>query len=537
MPIDRRELLRTAAVGAAGMAMGGAAAGCATWPGAGGAGAGGFLHGVASGDPLADRVILWTRVTPAPGEAGAPIDVRWWVSRDAAGTVKVAGGLVPARPDRDYTVKIDARGLRPGTDYYYGFAASGQDSPVGRTRTLAAGGLDPVRLAFASCANFPNGYFNGYAHMARRGDLDAVLHLGDYFYEYGNGEYGDGTSLGRIPAPLHETLTLEDYRVRHATYKSDPDLQAAHARHPWITVWDDHESANNSHRRGAQNHDDASEGDWETRRLAAIRAYSEWMPIRDLPTGLFRTFRFGDLLDLVMLDTRLHGRDPAPPREEVAARDPARTLLGLDQTEWLLDALAESQGDAIPWRVIGQQVVVSPMPFGKFGFNPDAWDGYRANRARILDFIADEAIANVVFLSGDVHSSWAFEVPAEDSDERRAVEFVCPAISSPPLGAALTSRGEDLGDQLPDHVAFVDVMNQGYAVLDVAPDRVRAEYVFTQPVDRRSPRTIGGPVLESQSGTNRIRRVDGAAGGVIPLWQPRTSRPGSAVARGSGARG
>ena len=519
MPIDRREFLRKGAVGAAGVAVGAAASGCATWPGAGEGAKGGFLHGVASGDPLADRVILWTRITPAGGTNGAPIDVRWWIARKASGAGVVGGGVVSAGPDRDYTVKIDATGLEPGTDYYYGFEANGNASPTGRTRTLPGAGVEHVRLAFASCANYPQGFFNGYGNLATRLDVDAVLHLGDYLYEYGNGEYGDGAPLGRIPAPIHEILTLEDYRRRHATYKSDRDLQAAHANHPWITVWDDHESANNSHRTGAENHDPATEGDWETRRLAAIRAYSEWMPIRDLPTGLFRTFRFGDLVDLVMLDTRLHGRDAPPPRDEESANDPDRTLLGEDQTGWLLDALSESKRDSIPWRVVGQQVVVSPMPFGNFGFNPDAWDGYRANRRRILVFVRDEGIDDLVFLTGDVHSSWVFEVPDDQTREQRAIELVCPAISSPPLGATLTSLGEDVGDAVPEHVVYANLYQQGYAIIDLTRERVRAEFVYTQPVSRRSASSIGGPVFEAAAGSYEVERIDGSGPTAPSRWR------------------
>ena len=239
----------------------------------------------------------------------------------------------------------------------------------------------------ASCSNYPVGFFNAYACIAKRDDLDAVLHLGDYLYEYGNGQYGDGTALGRIPDPIHEIVTLEDYRRRHATYKADPALAAAHARHPWITVWDDHETANDSWSEGAENHQPETEGDWATRRLAAVRAYYEWMPIRELPTGLFRQFRFGGLVDLVMLDTRLHGRDRRPERTAEAANDPMRTLLGRDQTRWLLDALDASKAAGTRWRVVGQQVVFSPSDWGEANFNPDAWDGYRANRAEILSHV------------------------------------------------------------------------------------------------------------------------------------------------------
>lgn len=508
MPIDRRGFLRSGAVGVAGLSVAGATTGCAPGAFTMNESRTRFVHGVASGDPLADRVILWTRVTPMREERGAEVATRWWISEQADGRAPVGEGVAVAEPSRDYTVKIDADGLVPGTTYYYGFEAGGQRSPVGRTKTLPAVGVEQVRLAFASCANYPFGYFNGYGHIARRDDLDAVLHLGDYLYEYGHGEYGDGTNLARIPAPLGETISLADYRWRHASYKADPDLQAAHGRHPWITVWDDHETANNSHATGAENHDPEEEGDWQTRMLAAIRAYYEWMPIRELPTGLFRTFRFGDLLDLVMLDTRLQRDAQAEAGDEGAANDPKRTLLGEDQTGWLLDALSRSAADGIRWRVIGQQVVVSPSVFSKFGFNPDAWDGYRSSRRRVLDHLLENDIRDVVFLTGDVHSSWVFEVPHDDGTPRCALEFVCPAISSPAIGKNRRIRDsflEATADM--DHLRYVDIEQNGYAVLALTSEKTQVEFVHSAPVDQRSPDSIGGAVFEAAAGTHQIERV------------------------------
>ena len=509
MPIDRRAFLRSSAAGVAGLAVAGSTTGCAPGAFTMNESRTRFAHGVASGDPLADRVILWTRITPSRDERGDEVATRWWIGPNADGRAPVGEGVAIAAPDRDYTVKVDADGLAPGVDYYYGFEAGGERSPVGRTKTLPPAGIERVRLAFTSCANYPQGFFNGYAHMARRDDVDAVIQLGDYLYEYGHGEYGDGTALGRIPAPLGETISLADYRWRHASYKADPDLQAAHARRPWITVWDDHESANNSFATGAENHDPETEGDWAARMLAAIRADYEWMPIRELPTGLFRTFRFGDLLDLVMLDTR-RWRDEQPARgDEAAANDPSRTLLGEDQTGWLLDALSRSAEDDVRWRVIGQQIVVSPILLGQFGFNPDAWDGYRANRRRIFDHLVQASIRDVVFLTGDVHSSWVFEVPHDDGTPNCALEFVCPAISSPPFGKA-RSIGEEVLEQIErtDHLAFLDVVHNGYAVVELTPAAARVEYVFSAPVDARSAEQVGGAVFEAAAGTHRVVRVD-----------------------------
>ncbi len=521
MAIDRRGFLKTSAAQAAVLGLG--AAGPNTrHPGAAPVlrGANPFLHGVASGDPLADRVILWTRVSPYDDRIGEPIETHWWIARDSLGLEVVAGGSVVASPATDYTVKVDASGLEPGSDYYYGFLTQTGLSPIGRTRTLPRDDVEHVRMAFASCANLPAGFFNGYACMAERDDIDVVLHLGDYLYEYGNGEYGDGTSLGRIPDPIHETLTLEDYRRRHASYKADPDLQAAHARHPWITIWDDHETANNSHPGGAENHDPSLEGDWQIRKLAGIRAYHEWMPIRELPTGLYRSFRFGELVDLVMLDTRLHGRDPeVVPMDNVAASDPSRTLLGEDQKDWLFDELSNSQRAGSAWRVIGQQIMVSPVSFGGVGFNPDSWNGYRATRMRVLDHLENEGIDNVVFLTGDVHSSWVFDVPAPSGSEKdydrttgagsRAVEFVTPAVSSPPLAAAESwrTREQEILDRTP-HLKYANFSEQGFAILDLRRERVRAEYIFTGSAKTKSRRSRCAAVFEARSGTNCAERVE-----------------------------
>ena len=485
----------------------------------------GFQHGVASGDPLADRVILWTRVTPPISQNGAALSVRWWIGPDPAGLRPAASGAISARADRDYTVKVDATGLEPGTDYYYGFecgdprSAGGRyRSRIGRTRTAAAGPLDRLRFAVASCANYPEGYFNAYAAIAARDDLDFVLHLGDYLYEYGNGPYGDGTALDRIPEPMHETVRLGDYRKRHATYKRDPDLQAAHARFPWITIWDDHEIANNAHAAGAQNHQpEKGEGDYAQRRLAAVRAYYEWMPIRELPTGLFRRFRFGSLADLIVLDSRLAGRDPQVGRmDHAGANDPNRSMLGADQEEALRGALSEAQSEGQRWKLIGQQSPFSPLTDGTGSFNADSWDGYRASRRRLLSHLANASIDGTVILSGDYHSAWGFEVSGAPAgvDSPLAVEFVVPAVSSRPSGSNERARAryEKSLDRHP-HLKYLDVTHNGYLCAEVDARRVRADWIFTGDAKVRSARTECGASFESLHGTNRlVQRAEAECG-------------------------
>ncbi|MDY0105615.1 MAG: alkaline phosphatase D family protein, partial [Giesbergeria sp.] len=270
-----------------------------------------FVHGVASGDPLADRVMLWTRVT-APAGHTADIPVQWELASDAAFTTVVAKGQTTATAAKDFTVKVDATGLQPATTYHYRFTAYAAQSASARTRTLPTGSVAQVRLAVFSCANYPAGYFNVYADAARRNDLDATVHLGDYLYEYPRGGYASAKAeqLGRLSQPATEILTLADYRTRHAQYKTDPDLQALHACAPMIAVWDDHEIANDTWANGAENHDAATEGRFAARKAAALQAYHEWMPTRNAqPDLIYRSFHFGNLVALHMLDTRVIGRD------------------------------------------------------------------------------------------------------------------------------------------------------------------------------------------------------------------------------------
>ena len=272
-----------------------------------------FTHGVASGDPLADRVILWTRLIPGSGQHST-IHCQWQVAKDREFKQIVSAGDTSTSAQRDYTVKIDAAGLSPNRQYFYRFLADGVASPVGITRTLPVGDIDQIRLGVCSCSNYPQGYFNVYRHMAET-DLDLVLHLGDYIYEYAEGVYANAVAtdkLGRHVEPSNEILSIEDYRMRYGLYRSDEDLQLVHARHPFICVWDDHELANDSWKDGAENHS-ADEGDFQARMRIARQAYHEWMPIRTSSMGdqgaIFRSFKLGNLADLIMLDTRLHGRD------------------------------------------------------------------------------------------------------------------------------------------------------------------------------------------------------------------------------------
>ena len=448
-----------------------------------------FQHGVGSGDPLQDRVLLWTRITQRGGD---DIAYRWRLDPvDRKGGGKRGEGVTGS--DRDFTVKVDVTNLEPGRAYSFQFEAGGVKSPVGRTATLPDGPTKDVVLAVCTCALYPNGYFNAYGAIARLRRVDAVVHLGDYIYEYGGPvSYGmDSTVAGERPHdPNHECVSLADYRRRHAQYKTDPQLQAAHARAPWIVVWDDHETANDSWMGGAENHQPASEGDWNLRKAAAIKAYYEWMPIREPVGGGFainRSFDFGDVASLFMLETRLTARDhqlypdkemPAEPTAaDVAAwrkrlDDPARKMMSAGQEAWLGHGLAASVKAGTPWQVIGNEVVMARLftpPIHKYmspeayaaaksqlshaGANrlarieanaalglpwgADMWDGYPADRQRFYGLV-EKARANCIVVSGDSHAFWANELyDAETGGKRVAVEFGTAGITSPGPGESL----------------------------------------------------------------------------------------------------
>jgi alkaline phosphatase D len=427
------------------------------------------------------------------------VDVRWRIATDDRIAQVAAEGTARTSADRDFTVKVDAGGLRAGRPYYYVFEAGGDRSPVGRTRTLPAGATDRIRLASLCCSNYPAGFFNVYRCVANRSDLDAVVHVGDYIYEFENGRYGDGSGLLRIPEPPREAVTLSDYRIRYATYRSDPDLQEAHRQHPFIAVWDDHELTNDAWVGGAVNHNpDQGEGDWATRRAAAYKAYLEWMPIRETPgpdIHLYRSFRFGDLADLIMLDTRALRAQQAGSADVATLADPRRSILGAAQEEWLFDQLRTSQRTGRAWRLIGQQVMFSRLGQpGRGALQPDSWDGYPVARDRIVELVASERVRDLAILSGDVHSSWAFDVPPNpwDGYDRAgtgsvAVELVTPAVSSPPLFSSpeLRDRATLLRALLP-HLKFLEGESRGYVLLDVTRQQLRGEWYFVPTVLERS---------------------------------------------------
>lgn len=492
-----------------------------------------FYHGVASGDPLQDRVIIWTRVTPEEMN-DAFIEVSWKIATDPHLQNVVQYGTFTTDASRDYTVKLDVTGLEAGTTYFYGFAALGANSLTGRTKTTPVDSqATHLKFGVVSCSNYQAGYFNAYGRLAERNDLDAVLHLGDYIYEYANAVYGaDSLFDDRLLEPVNELVSLTDYRTRYSTYRLDTNLIRIHQQHPFITVWDDHETANDSYKDGAQNHNPETEGDWETRKAVAKQVYFEWMPIRDNEKQqVYRKISYGNLMDLIMLDTRLEGREKQINNVlDSALLDSARTILGAGQKSWLLDQLANSKAH---WKVIGQQVLFSELNIGWAAFVDedldyfdvesqllDIWDGYPAERKQLIDFITKNDINNVVILTGDFHTTFAFdvvdnpvevvfqpsplgEVPIYSSPNYNpitgmgsvAVEFACPSITSAnfdentDLQSATIFQntinnpivpfpGLDLGNPN-THMKYTDFIQHGFFILDVKADSAQADYYFT----------------------------------------------------------
>ncbi|GAA0489858.1 alkaline phosphatase D family protein [Streptomyces sp. NPDC046215] len=504
-------------------------------------GATAFRHGVASGDPLPDGVLLWTRVTPAPDATpgsgrGPAVEVAWEVAEDASFARVVARGSARATAAGDHTVKADVRGLRPATAYFYRFTADGAHSPAGRTRTAPArdAATPGIRFGVVSCANWESGWFAAYRHLADRRDLDAVLHLGDYIYEYGSGEYPAAKDVVRPHSPAHEIVDLADYRTRHGHYKTDPDLQALHAAHPVIAIWDDHEFADNTWAGGAGNHTPGTEGDWAARMAAAKQAYFEWMPVRPSVEGTtYRQLRFGKLADLLLTDLRSF-RSQQAKTGNGAVDDPARTLTGRAQLDWLKAGLASSD---TTWRFVGNSVMISPVAFGSLpahlmeplakllglpagglAVNTDQWDGYTHDRRELLTHLTDRGVRNTVFLTGDIHMAWAADVPKQAAtyplSPSVATEFVVTSVTSDnldeslrvlPHTASLVATGAIKAANR--HVQWVDMDSHGYGVLDVTAERAQMDYYVLS--DKRNPKATSSWArsYRTLSGTQRVERA------------------------------
>ena len=444
-----------------------------------------FIHGVASGDPKEDRVIIWTRITNKKAGEEA---VKWEISESQNFATLINHGELTTNSNIDYTVKVDVPGLQPGKQYYYRFICNEQYSPIGRTKTLAGSKSDDIHLGIVSCSNYEFGYFNAYEGLANE-NLDAILHLGDYIYEYAPGKYGD-KDFERKHLPAKEILTLEDYRIRYAQYRTDKSLQKAHQMHPFIMIWDDHEIANNAYKEGAQNHQD-DEGNFMERKQIAKKAYYEWQPIRETKDSvLYRSFQFGDLVDLIMLDERYIGRNKPANTPEDAKLE--RTMLGDTQLGWFKKELNSSTAK---WKVIGNQVIFAPCNLSlvrpESPVNLDAWDGYDYERNEIVNFLGHTPINNTIFVTGDTHSSWAFEVPMDKNSYKSnplscAIEIGTPSITSANWDEGATVEEAMLGEQAllmsNPHLKYVNGRDHGYVLLHLSASKANVQWYYTQDI-------------------------------------------------------
>lgn len=498
-----------------------------------------FRHGVASGAPDAGSVVLWTAVTEDGGG-----EILFQVAQDDAFQQIVWEG----RETRQYirenplsTYKMLAEGLEPDTRYFYRMVHNGVASPTGRTRTLPSGPVERFNIAVCSCSNYPAGFFNAYREVADTPDLDLVLHLGDYLYEYGMGGYatGDAEKLGRVPVPAHECLTQADYAARHALYKSDPDLQAAHAAAPWFITWDDHEVANDTWATGAENHND-DEGDWSDRRTGALRAFHDWNPTRepeDLIGGM-STIEVGNLATIALTESRHTHRteqltfdsfpipadsEDTPENRALVAQwlrdvvgDPSREMLGADQIAGIGDAFRASRAAGKPWQILGGQVLLGRITMPNYvevlpgwlkwyvrnnddlawdyiqrsrfdsPFSFDSWDGYPAERERLYETVLD-ASGGMIALAGDTHNFWTCDLRTGDG-RRAGFEFGATSVTSPSPFEGVPAPGVHFGritEAANAEILHHEPYAKGFMRLTMTPEAFESEFVSVSTIKRR----------------------------------------------------
>ena len=485
----------------------------------------GFTHGVASGNPAPGAITLWTRFASATGAATA---LKLEVAEDEAMSRIIAHGEVVAGPESWGTAQLRVQGLPEGKWLWFRFTApDGSTSPLGRTKTLATGKLDALKLAVFSCSNRPFGQFNAYAHAAARDDIDAVIHLGDYIYEYPMGTYPDAAMPGREILPADEILMIDDYRQRYASYRADPALQAIHARFPMIAIWDDHEFANDSWPGGAENHQ-SDEGVWAARKAAALKAHREWLMSPETP---WQRYDFGTLVSVMTLDTRISGRDQQlnlnaalnGGAEGLKAfqsgpwQNPARTLLGAEQEAWFASEIAASVKAGQRWQLIAQQVVMGDIFTPKDALSwlapnadaraqgyvkggiaaaqagipgaQDMWAGYPQARRRLWQAMA-AAGADPIVISGDSHNAWAFNHRLDGKPV--AAEFGVQSVTSPGYESALAADPALIRAgllQSSPGLQWCDTSRRGYLTLAFSPAETRCDWVFMDTIKTVSTAT------------------------------------------------
>lgn len=504
-----------------------------------------FKHGVASGDPLPDRVMLWSRATPvATSDAAASVPLRWELAEDAGFTRIASSGSAVATPEADHTVKVDVGGLAPGSTYYYRFKAGDVSSPIGRTRTAPVGAVDRLRIAVVTCAKYSTGYYNAYRRVAERSDLQVVVHLGDYIYEGADADV-------RTHVPPNKLVTQADYRARYAQHREDTDLQELHRQHPMVWVWDDHEVANDAWRSGAGGHDPATDGDYETRRSIGLRTAIEWLPIRlpdpADPLRIHRGFVFGDLADLTMLDTRHYARDEQVPANTPGGDttgafiqsgdflDPAREMIGAAQQAWLTQRM---QTGSARWRLIGNQVIFSPLKLaggpraieaGSVYLSNDKWDGYSPARDRAL--AGFEGVDNLVILTGDAHEAYAYDITPDPNNPlayvaatgsgSHGVEFVATSITTrgdETVGDSASARLNLLAADAQQlllasnpHLKFYQNTRNGYLLLDILSERLQGEFWFVPMVGMVTAEQSCDATFVTTDGSSHLVAGEGAS--------------------------
>jgi alkaline phosphatase D len=489
-----------------------------------------FYHGVASGDPTNTRITLWTRVTPT---GTGNVKTTWRMSTDTNFTNVVKSGTIYAKSTEDFNVHVNVTGLTANTWYYYQFKALNKYSLTGRTKTLPTGSTaDSVRMAVMSCTNFQSGYFNAYEGLALRNDVDLIVYLGDYIYEYGKFGFGYDSSVHRVHDPITEAISLSDYQTRLSQYKLDPQTRFIQQQYPWICVWDDHEVADNAYKDGAANHDPATEGNWYDRLYAAKKAYFQWMPVRkpDLVNDtmrLYRNFTFGKLIKLEMLDTRLQGRTIQLASSDPNFNDTSRTMMGIAQRSWLFNDLNASTAK---WNILGQQVMVAPLDVFGVPVNTDQWDGYPAERNRLLSNLQQNSSKNFVVLTGDIHSAWGNDLPLSgygitNRSASAGVEFVTPSITSP---NDYTSLNPGLIQLFNSEVRYVDLSYHGFEIIDVNKTRVQGDWYGVSTITSQTYTTNYKDSWKVNDGEKFLRHVTTAssrpANKMVP-FAPSTPMP------------
>lgn len=528
-----------------------------------------FTHSVASGDPLGDSVLLWTRAVPTSVVDGSapvpdqsvPVCVTYKVfdSPSFYGD-PVSSGEAFTSYDVDFTVKVEATGLNPDTKYWYFFAdctKSASTSPVGVTRTISkpdtpaslVNGGKNLSIAVFSCSRYQDGYFNAYGFAAHNTSADIFIHLGDYIYE----SLGNGAPIGRAVLG-RELATIFDYRQRLAQYRTDASLQFAHQNAPWITVWDDHEVADNSWKAGTADSNDTTAGCsfspsgacFTDRKLAAVRAYHEWMPIRQVDVDdkfrIWRNFQIGKLLDLTMLDTRNYDRDLTDvyyntDYVNTISSFPNRSMMGLAQENWFFDTLSASKERGAHWRVIGQQVVFSQLDVNGT-FDLDAWDGYRASRTRVLDHIEQNKIDNTIILSGDSHANWASDL-AHPNDTTNydpvtgkgalGVEFAGTAVTSTSsFGAGIAPAAADAKSRVlvanNTDLQWSEGSYRGFFLLNISPSTLSATYFAMNNISNPNLDGFASAHFVVEKGANKLSRP--VAGGSVKAGVLKSSGTG-----------